>query len=331
VVVCLASATSILADEVTLTDGGKLVGTIQSMVDGKLTVKGTAAGDITVPYDKVASFMSDGPVELVFKDGTVLKQRVLVGESGSVTISPEGVVQGEPFSLTDIAKINPPPVKWTGSITGSYIINRGNSESSQGSVLVSIERRSEIDRIRLNGIYNGGRNTDQTTGDTSTTARYIELFAQYDYFFTKKLYGWVNGRWQKDGPADLDERITTGAGPGYQWVDKEDLSFSTEAGLVWFIEHFSNATPDDDHLAARIAYILTSTITDGVKFANSVEWYPSLESHYDQYLLAKAGLTLNLTDSMVAEAKVLYQWDSEPAEGKKTVDVSYLFGLGWTF
>src|SRR5262249_11136416 len=130
---------------------------------------------------------------------------------------------------------------------------------------------------------------------------------------------------------NLDLRFTAGAGPGYQWIESDDLNFSTEVGVVWFSENYSNDTPDVNHTAARIAYILNGNIVKGLAFSNSVDWYPSLESRYDQYLLAKAGLTLNLTDSLVANAMVLYQWNSQPAQDAKRVDVSYILGIGWSF
>src|SRR5262249_53769967 len=95
----LLSATSVLADEVQLTDGETRVGTIESMVDGKMTFKSTTAGELTIPFDKVSTFASDGPIEVWFKDGTVIKQHVLVGPTGSVVISQEGVVQAQSFSV----------------------------------------------------------------------------------------------------------------------------------------------------------------------------------------------------------------------------------------
>ncbi len=44
-----------------------------------------------------------------------------------------------------------------------------------------------------------------------------------------------------------------------------------------------------------------------------------------------AGLRSDLSDSFFLEAKVIWEWDSEPSTGKHRQDVDYILGLGYRF
>ena len=72
----VGGAWNLWADEVRLNNGDRLMGKIQ-IVEGKLTVSGSLAGDVTVEMRDVQTFSTDAPVEIRLHDGTVVRQRVL--------------------------------------------------------------------------------------------------------------------------------------------------------------------------------------------------------------------------------------------------------------
>ena len=162
------------------------------------------------------------------------------------------------IALKDVAKINPPPVKWTGSIVGNALITTGNSETENFGLSVSAVRRSEIDRITLGGAYYYGRQKEKDTDKDETTVDNWFVAGKYDYFLTKQLYLYGATRVEQDQIADLDLRLTIGGGVGYQWFETPTFNFNTEAGLAWVYEQFTN-NGTDDHLAARLAYHLDWT------------------------------------------------------------------------
>ena len=59
----------------------------------------------------------------------------------------------------------------------------------------------------------------------------VEEKSKYDYFFSSKIFGYLSGSFKKDHIADLDYRTIYGSGLGYQWIDEEDLGFSTWDGI----------------------------------------------------------------------------------------------------
>ena len=73
------------------------------------------------------------------------------------------------IALKDVAKINPPPVKWTGSFVANALVATGNSETENFGVSLNAVRRSEIDRITLGGAYYYGRQKEKDTDKHETT------------------------------------------------------------------------------------------------------------------------------------------------------------------
>jgi len=61
-------------------------------------------------------------------------------------------------------------------------------------------------------------------------------------------------------------------------------------------------------------------------------WYPSLY-HFtkDQLIQTQTGLRYKIWGDFFGESKILWTWDSNPAQGKKQADLSYIIGIGYGF
>src|SRR5262249_47533428 len=152
-------------------------------------------------------------------------------------------------------------------------------------------------------------------------------FGQYDYFFQPKTYGYGNLRAEKDRFADLNLRLTTGVGLGYQWVETETLKFNTEAGISYISEHL-HGDDDNNYAAARIAWNLDWTLYPALTFFQYTRWYPSLERISDHLVETQTGLRYKLWGNFFGESKIVWTWDTTPAEGKRHEDLSYILGIG---
>jgi len=328
IAVCLAAP--LFGGEVVFKNGDKLTGKVTALDGGKLTIESAVAGTITVDMANVSTFSTDEPVEIHLNDGTVLKQAVTTSPTEGSIATTQGSIDAQDVAIADIAKINPPPVKWTGSIQAGALITRGNSKTDNVSVGFDAMRRAEKDRITASGLYLYGRQEDPNTGDDSTTTDNWYLTGKYDYFLTEKLYWFSALRVERDRIAALDIRITPSTGLGYQWIESDDMNFNTEAGLAWVYEDFENAE-SNDYFAARAAYHFDKKINDKVDFIHNLEFIPSLEDISEFNLNTDAGLRVALTEKMFSEFKIEWRYDSEPAPGADKNDLRYIVGIGWQF
>ena len=67
-------------DVVVLKNGDRVSGKIETLADGKLRVKSDLMGAVTVDLANVQTFSSDEPITLLFKDGTIVHQKVASAE-----------------------------------------------------------------------------------------------------------------------------------------------------------------------------------------------------------------------------------------------------------
>jgi putative salt-induced outer membrane protein YdiY len=319
------------ADEILFNNGDRLTGKILSAEGGKLKIKTDVAGEVTVDIKGVKTFTADEPVTLHLKDGNVLKDKVAPATTqNAVQTAGSGAVAAQDVELTLVEKINPPPVRWTGSLVAGAIISSGNTESQAYNVSFDAVRRADDDRITVGAGYFFGQQTDPDTGLESTTTDNWFVQGKYDYFFSKRWYGYANARVERDRIAALDLRFTPGVGIGYQWVERADFNFNTEAGLTWVYEDYETGE-SDSHFAARFAYHVDKRLNDKVRLFHNLEFLPSVEDVEDFNVNTDAGVRATLTDNMFGEAKLEWKYDSTPAPGAEKNDLRWVLGVGWTF
>lgn len=327
----LSFAASARADEIQFTNGDRLTGKLVRLSDGKLAFDSKLAGTVSVKWSDVATLSTDEAVTVVLDSGELLVDKLVAAEPGSVRTAGSDKVTAQTIPLGSAAKLNPEPVAWHGAAVAGVDIQRGNTVKTAANAALDAVRRSEVDRITFGAAYTAEASQDADETGTHSTQRKMFGALQYDYFLSKKLYAYGNARGEKDGIADLALRFTAGVGAGYQWLETDTLKWNTEAGLSWVSENYSNQTPDNDYIAARIASNFDCVLYPGLTFFQHTRWYPSLEALDDQLVDTATGVRYKLWGNFFGESKVLWVWDSTPAEGKKQVDLSYILGIGYGF
>jgi putative salt-induced outer membrane protein YdiY len=326
IMVLLTFATrTAVADEVRFKNGDRLTGTITSAEGGKLKITSKVAGDVTVDLKDVDTFSTDAPAAVHLNDGSVVRDRIEAGGAGAVRTA-----GGRPVPLSSVESINPNRDRWTGSVVAGGLIARGNSDTTSLNVNAEASRRTLKDRLSGSASYIFSRDRNPDTGDKNTTADNWSAAGKYDYFFTKKVYGFASLRAEHDRIADLDLRLTPSLGVGYQWVEKPDLNFNTEAGLAWVYEEYSDAD-SEEHVAARLAYHVDKKFNERVSLRHNLEYLPSLEDASDFNVNTDVGLRTSLTKNMFTELKVEWKYDATPAPGADKNDQRFLLGVGWSF
>jgi putative salt-induced outer membrane protein YdiY len=321
-------------DEIILKNGDRISGKIQHLVDGKLTIEAEVAGTVTVDLSNIQTLSSDEPIEVNLKDKTGFMQKVSSAGPGQFTIEGDESVKAQQFAVADIFSINPPPKpipKWTGDISVGITSTHGNTKTDIITASANFSKRTEKDRTTINTDYAKGEQEDPDTGETVTTENWWRAKGKYDYFFSKKMYGYVNGRYEKDAVAELDRRVIVGVGSGYQWIESKDMNFSTEFGLASLYEKFDNETESKSEISLELGYNFDKTIRKNIKFTHELTYYPAVDKFSDYYLTTSAGVRADFTEKFFTTFKTIFNFDSTPAIGAGSTDVKYFFGLGYRF
>jgi putative salt-induced outer membrane protein YdiY len=322
------------ADEVYFKNGDRLTGKIEKLLDGKMVLKSEMAGDVTIDLSNIQTFSSDEPIEVHLSDGTVLKQKIVKAEPGKFAIEGDQTLTAQAFELSVICSINPPETpepRWQGDISAGYTSTHGNTKTELVTGSINLRKRTERDRTLFSADYARGEQEDPDTGEETKTEDWWRTRAKYDYFFKEKLYGYVDGRYEKDSIAELDRRVIVGGGLGYQWVESDLMNFSTEAGLASRYEKYENETESKSEISAQLGYHFDRKLAKSVKFINDLTYYPSLEQFSDYFLTTTGEIRAHFTESMFTNFKVIFNHDATPAEGQGSTDTKYILGVGASF
>jgi putative salt-induced outer membrane protein YdiY len=323
---CIGVTAVTLADEVLFKSGDRLTGTVKSMADGKMLFDSKVAGPVVLKMADIETFSTDEPIKIALTDGTIVKYKISVAEDGHVAIDAD-----QPLSFDSIDKLNPKKPAWKGVITTGATFVRGNTKSDSASVGIEAARRSEAGRITLGAGYYTARQRDNSTRSNSTTADNWFMKGQYDYFISEKLYGYGNGRYERDRLTNLEMRMTPSLGLGYQWIERADFNFSTEIGMNWLYERYQEPDETRTYTAGRLAYHIDRNFNDYVKAFHNFEYLLSTE-RMDTYLVnADVGLRAALTAYLSLEAKAQLAYNSKPADDRDNKYLRYFLGVGWTF
>jgi putative salt-induced outer membrane protein YdiY len=325
---------SIQADEILFPNGDRLTGKINHLLEGKMIFNSEMMGKITIELSKIKTFNTDAPITVHLKDETVLLQRIVNAEEGKFSIEGSGTVEAQDFELAQISSINPPakPLpKWHGNLSAGITSTHGNTKAESVSGSFNINKRTHNDRTQVSVDYAKTKQADKVTKEEEVTENWWRSKGKYDYFFSKKLFGFVDGRYEKDAIAELDRRMIIGGGAGYQWVETDDLKFSTEFGMASLYEKFDNQTDSNSEVSMQAGYNLEKTLMKNVKFIHDLTYYPSMEKFSDYYLTSTGEIRANLTSTMFTTFKVIFNYDATPAIGSGKTDTKYLLGVGYSF
>ena len=317
-VLCVGTA---LADKMVLENGDTLTGTVETVVEGKLTFKTDYSGPIEIQVGKIKQIFTDNPVEVHLKSGEILKGKLKTLEDGKIAVEPSPERQAMTTELQSIASINPPPKpKWNGSLTVGASTQSGNTDLKNVSIGAGFNRRTDDDRFIASYLFNYAEQ------DKEMTARNHYGAGEYDYFFTKKWYGLLALELFNDTFQDLSLRTTTGVGAGYQVWEEEIKALALTAGVSYVNEN-RKVAEDQSWVAGRLGADFRYNILNFVTFTEKALFYPPLESGNGYLFRNDAALIKPLGSRWALKLQNIFQRNSKPAPGFDKDDVYWILGL----
>lgn len=320
-------------DRIVLTNGDQLSGTVKAMADGNVTLESPLLGEVTVPLSAIADLRTAGTVVLLTTDGETLQRQIIGMRDGELLLAGPEVPAAPSLPVARLDQINPPEAPapaWTGAFNFGGTVSTGNTEIRGAALSLDAKRRSEIDRMTFQGSWN--YQEDKQGGAWNLTQRRIGGGMQYDYFLgDESSYLLGAAAAESDTFQDIQLRFTAGAGYGYQWVEREDLSFNTEVALNYFSQEFRTATPTESYMALRLAENLDWEMATGFRLLHAFSYLPSLESIDDYFLRSDARLRFTMTENLFTQIQWVLEYNSTPSPGFKNADNRYFLSVGWSF
>lgn len=318
------------ADTVYLKSGSTLSGSVKSVSATEIVFDSEDLGEVTIKTEMIVKLESLGDHVVQYKDETEETKSLAIADG-------EILADGDKLAMDNVKEIDPKPETWHGSINAAYTATRGNTYDNTGSVLANVSRRWEDDRFTGNFSYVYSKSGASGQHKQRTADRW-EVEGQEDHFWSSVFYSYVNAKYERDVIAQLESRYRIGLGLGYQWLENYDheptgiWNFNQEVGLNWVREEYRHeSVKKGGFVALRYAHHLKYN----PKWNKDVECFHNLEvlpevDDWEKFLAkADVGFETKLIYDFSFIGKVEWDFDSQPANGRKKSDMRYLAGLGY--
>lgn len=315
------------ADELILINNDRLTGTIISLENGILILKTEYSEPVKIKAEKIKKISSEKIVEIHLDSGEVLKGKIREAGEGRLAVERTEGREETTVQWNKVASINPQPVippGWKGSIIAGANTQSGNADRLSASLGAKAVRKTDQDRFNLKFLYN------YADEDSRVTARNIYGAGKYDYFFTKKMYGYIGTELLSDEFKDLTLRTVVGPGVGYQIWDYPYRSLLVEAGVSYISEDLDTGE-DDQWVTARLAGSFMWKIMESITFTDDLIIYPSLDNAGEYQLRNEASLLSPIASGWSLRLSNILERNSDPPAGVKKDDLYWVLGAQYDF
>lgn len=330
-----------LADVVTLSDGSRLIGTVERLADGKIVLVTKFAGTLEIDATQITSIETEQKVNVGMTTGdrlvgtlehsAAVDRPVVQTELGGIPITvdkieaiwPEGGKSPEVLAMEEqIAKVREEMeaqrARWVATFEAGLFYTTGNKDIFRALGRAEVQRISPKDLLKL---YLSGEYSEE---DDERSAHEIKGGAYYEHLFTERWFGYGRMDAEYDELENLDLRFSTLLGGGYYWIKRPEHELKTRAGIGYLHESYMDGLTTNA-AQAELGLDYRVDIAPWLQLIHSTAWYPTFEALRDYRLTSDTAFLIPFGDSEIWKLKLgaLYEYDSIPNPGYEYLDQTY--------
>jgi putative salt-induced outer membrane protein YdiY len=320
-------------------NGDRVTGSIIKKDAKSITIKTDLLGDVTAAWDQVESIKADKPVNLVLPDGRTVQATLSTTEGkveiaapngkSSVAISEVGTIRNDAEQKAFERLVKP---RWGDLWAGSASIGlsgaSGNAETLTFTTAVNAARQTNSDKTSL--YFNTIDAKATSNGKSSETAQAVRGGIGYDHNLRPRLFVNVFNDYEYDKFQNLNLRFVLGGGFGYHALKTARSGLDVLGGVDFNRSSFSTPLTQKSAEAFwgdEYSFKLSSatSLVQSFRMFNDLTNTGSYRVNFDLGASTRVGkrLTWNVSISD--------RYLNHPAAGRKTNDLLYTTGLGFTF
>ena len=330
------STTICIADEIIFLNGDRLTGKLLNINNKNVTFDPELMGIITFDISKTESISTDEPVKINFDDGTTITTTAVTFKDGKVSIKgfeTGAVINVPPHEVFSVRKPGTSrAANWKGSISGGFTKTDNDEDTITFNSILNLQRRSPKHRLRMRGVLFLEREKNSETRRRETTEENYTADMRYDYFFTKKYFWFASENYKRDIINDLDYRLITGSGLGYQWLDTATKHLDIIGGFAYITEQYSvqDTEEDNSYLSYLFGINIDCKIWDNVTATLDATITPKVDEPSEYIARGFGGVKLMVTKKLFVNFNTIFEYNSKTKRADST-DTKFLLGFGWDF
>jgi len=333
---CAMGASVALGDQIFLKDGSVIVGQLQTVANGKITIKTDFAGDLTIESEKVQGITTDNPFSIELKTGDRTAGKLGYTPQGSQKIASEtlgpiniqidqvstlwakGGINPEVAAMRAALEKNP----WSARIQFGLDGQSGNTERTAINGRAEINRKTKTDRLLL---YAQGRSSRENGVDT---VKEIIGGLKLEVDVSQQWFTFGSVEFEFDEFENIDLRTTISGGFGYFVIREPNEEFKLRGGLGFQQENFSTGDSQDEAVA-DMGWDYRKEIAPWLMFTHSVSFFPTFEDVEDyRFVMNNAGeIPLGNDQNWKLRLGVRNDYNSIPKSGVERLDTYYYVNI----
>jgi putative salt-induced outer membrane protein YdiY len=328
--------TGAAADVLLMKNGDRLQGTVISMTLGKLVFKTSYAGEITIKWDEIASLTTKEPLHAYLRNEKTLMGKIKINKDGALILQPSDGSPPVPISMAQVKTLehSKPPASWEfdGNVSAGVSKETGNTNTEKYSFIANATIHKFPHDIKLYAEFHKEWAKKKLSKDNALGS------ATYKRFLTRKWFAFGNGTAQMDQFADLDLLGNVAAGAGYQFYKSRELNLSALIGPAYVYEKYTKRQSFLDGKSQRTYFAGYSALDFDMWFFDKFfqiyhhsDLLYSFRNSENWGVRTRTGVRIPMVMKLFTSFQFNYDYNNQPADGKKKDDQSWVFGLGWAF
>lgn len=332
------------ADQVTLSNGDRLTGTIVRSDTENLVMDTELAGTVTIPWSAVTDISAEGPLFVGLSDGQTVagsvestggEVRVQTEAAGVVTAAQSAVQtlrnQAEQTAFeTEIERFRNPRLVdlWTGFLDLGYAATRGNADTQTFTVSTRAERSTTRDKI--SAYYTSIFSSSDVSGTSQATANSKRGGLTYDVNLDEKYFAWGAFDLESDQFQNLDLRFVPAGGLGYHAINNEATKLDVRLGAAGNREFFSTGL-NRNSAEILVGEDLIHTFSATTSLQQKLRFFPNLTNGGAYRINFDTTLATAFAEWFSLQFTVSDRYLSNPVPGRQSNDVLFSTGVRLSF
>ncbi len=327
------------ADQVVLKNGDRVSGSIVNKDAKSITIKSEAFGVITAPWDSIDSIAAETPLTVVLQDGRTV-QGTLATAGGKIEVATKDARLS--VAPADIAAIRNADEQrayerlqrpgwgdlWSGSGTVGFAGTAGNARTLTFTAGLHAARLTNTDKTSV--YFNAVKASALANGKNSDTAQAVRGGVAYDHNLTSRLFLNTFNDYEYDKFQGLDLRFVVGAGAGFHAFKTKRSWLDALGGVAFNHSSFSNSLIRDS-AEAYWGDDYNFKLSEVTSLAQSFRMFNDLSHTGDYRMNFDIGASTKVSKWLSWNLSISDRYLNHPAPGRKTNDLLYTTGVGFTF
>jgi len=328
------------ADQIVLTNGDRLTGTIMKSDDKTLAIKTEFAGDVTVQWPAVQEIHSTQALHLVTRGEKTLVGTVTTSDGDLVvSTATRGTVNVPKADVTGLRNDEEQaayekslhPTLWHGWAGGAnvgFALTRGNSETKNLALAFTGDRKTQHDDTTMyaNTVY---ASNDAAGAVPSVTANTTQGGARYAHNVTTRLFGYGSADFQTDALQGLNLRSVLGGGLGLHVINTDVTTLDLLGGLNYTRESYT--TLSRNFAALTVGEELMHKLGVSTVLNEKLYFFPDLNQTGEYRATFNLGTVTKLSKWLGWQNAFGDIYVTNPPAGKKQNDILLTTGLNVSF